>query len=449
MKPVIKILLVNFLIMLIFLSCGSRDERLGKNKNNETAIEIGENTAEYDKLLNGNKQPNTTNQQPTITRVNFFIENSGSMLGYVKRANDYKNAIVSLSYLPEFDNSKKEFYFINGTNNPGKNSQVSLNFIGSDPEILKNNLNQISFSNYGDPRYSDLTRMFEKALSCAKGSEISILVSDCIYDVGEESDPLTALRIETEQTKKVFRDRLANENIQTIIIKAKSHFEGNYYFASKRGSQSINQKRPYYILIFGDSKLLNKHFTEDNISKKIAGYVSMARFMKIDNIIIPYQATDQNSKGTFKFDRTNKNKLVNAEKDRNGQGFQFSIAVDYSSLPFPDDYYKTIDNYKLSGTYKIIDIYKPNKKIPEVTTFDPTHMITINTSSSPYGNIELTLKYVIPTWIAETNTVNELHITGDTTHTFGFQYLIDAITEAYHYKNKQQDIVTFRFEILK
>lgn len=439
--------------MLIFLSCGGRDERLGRVKNNqqtdEPVIDIERNTPAYGKSHSGNTHSPITNQQQAISKVTFFIENSGSMLGYVKKANDYKNAIVGLSYFPEFDNSKKEFYFINGTSNTFKKSNISLNLIGTDPELLKNNLNQNSFNKYGDPRYSDLTRIFEKALSCAKGNEISILVSDCIYDVGEESDPLTALKIETEKTKKVFRDRLTTENIQTIIIKAESQFEGYYYFASKKGSQSINQKRPYYIIIFGDSKLLNKHFNEENISKKITGYVSMARFMKIDNTKIPYQITNQNSKGTFKFDKSNKNKLISAEKDRNGQGFQFSIAVDYSSLPFPDAYYKAKENYSLSGTYKIIDIYTPTKKIHEVTTFSPSHLITISTTLSLYGNIELTLQYIIPAWITQTDSDNETGIIGDSTHTFSFKYLTDAITEAYQYKNKQQNIGTFRIEILK
>jgi hypothetical protein len=56
---------------------------------------------------------------------------------------------------------------------------------------------------------------------------------------------------------------------------------------------------------------------------------------------------------------------------------------------------------------------------------------------------------MIPTWITETSLDNETGIIGDTKHTFGFLYLTDAITEAYQYKNKQQNIATFKFEILK
>ena len=426
-KSLLIILSFFSIISLIFLSCGNRDKRIERVAQNQPIDTAG----------TGIKEPNSK----LISEVTFLIENSGSMLGYVNKANNFKDAIITLSLFPELDHSKKEFYFING-------KKISLNLIGTDPEFLKNNLNQISFTKYGDTRYSNLTRMFEEALSFAKDNEISILISDCIYDVGEEQDPLTALKIETEKTKKVFRDRLTNENIQTVIIKAESQFEGKYFFASQKGYQKINQIRPYYIMIFGNSELLNKNFTEENISKKIAGYVSSARFMKINNVRIPYQATNEKSKGTFKFDPVDKNKLINVKKDRNSNEFQFSIAVDYSSLPFSDTYYKTIKNYELKNTYKIIDIYTPNKLIYGVP-FHISHLITLNTTSSPYGIIELTLKYIIPTWITETNSNNELKIIGDSTHTFGFKNLTDAITEAYQYKNQQQNIATFKLEILK
>lgn len=417
-------------------SCTNRNDRLNR-------------TNQEKQNINKPQKPGSKSTYDKINKVTFYLENSGSMLGYVKQTNDFKNAIISLAYLPEFDLSTKEFYFVNGTTNPNKGSNLSINFIGTDPDLLKNNLNQNSFKSYGDPKFSDLARMFEMALGCAKGGDISILISDCIYDVGEESDPLTSLRIETEKTKKIFRDRLTSENIQTIIIKANSKFDGQYCFASKKGSQIINQKRPYYILIFGRSELLNKYFTEENISKTISGYEAMVRFLKINTFNIPYQATSQNSKGTFNFDKQNKNKFTNAEKDRNGEGFQFSVATDFSLLPFPDIYLRSKDNYITNSDFTIVDITKPIKKIHDVTTFNPTHLITLHAVNSPYGNLEVTLKYIIPSWITETSTDNENNIQIDTTHTFGFKLLTDAITEAYEYKNKQQNIMTFRFEILK
>ena len=129
------------------------------------------------------------------------------MFGYVNQANEFKNSLVGLAYLPEFDKAGKSFYFINGTSNSLRNSRIYINHVGNDPELFKNQLNPKSF-NTGDVKFSDLNKMFEIALDSARGNQISVLVSDCIYDVGEESDPLTALRIEIQKTQQAFRNRL-------------------------------------------------------------------------------------------------------------------------------------------------------------------------------------------------------------------------------------------------
>ncbi len=421
---------------------------LSSCRNREKTSRDGEKTdAQADTTaLNRNFIAQSHSSEVSISKVTFFIENSGSMLGYVKQANNYIDAIVSLAYAPEFDKANKEFYFINGTSSKGKNSQVFTSLIGTDADVLKSNLNPNSFQKYGDPRYSDLTRMFEIALGYATGNSISILVSDCIYDVGAESNPLMALKVETEKTKKVFRERLATDDIQTILIKAESDFSGNYYFASKKGSVALNQKRPFYILIFGSSKLLNKYFTEDILTKQVSGYISMVRFMKIDSSQVSYQPTAQNRKGSFRFDYSNKNILTDIEKDRN-DSFQFSIAVDYLSLPFPNSYYENKENYVINlSEYNIVEIQRPSESIPEVP-FTPSHLITVGTNSNPFGNLEVSLIYKTPSWIEATTINDDSTIVGDTTHTFGFKYLIDAIAEAYLYYNKQQHLATFKIQI--
>ena len=78
---------------------------------------------------------------PALEKVIFFIENSGSMFGYVNRVNEFKNSLVGLAYLPEFDKALKSFYFINGKSDPAKKSDIMINYIGDDPETLKNKLN--------------------------------------------------------------------------------------------------------------------------------------------------------------------------------------------------------------------------------------------------------------------------------------------------------------------
>ena len=408
-------------------SCKNRYESPGKLKTqkNDTIPVIKEKTA-------------------VLEKVTFFIENSGSMFGFVNQANEFKNSLVGLAYLPEFDKVLKSFYFINGTSNPLRNSGIQINYFSNDPEVFKNRLNQKSF-NIGDVRFSDLNKMFEIALDSAKDNQISVLVSDCVYDVGEESDPLTALRIEINKTQQAFRNRLEKENIQTLIIKAGSRFDGLYYYASKKGSkQIINKQRPFYIMFFGKTELLNKSLTEQSIGNKIEGLFETARFFINDEKSIPYQIVPSiDIKGEFKQDFKDKFKLINA-KPLKGE-FQFAIAADFSSLSFSDSYLTSTANYDCPySNFSVVKVVKISKRIPGV---EGTHLITVFTDKNPVGDLEIVLKNVAPGWVMETDADNEDLI--DSTHTFGFKFLTDAISEAYEYKNNGRNPATFKILISK
>ena len=143
-------------------SCKNRYESSGniKIEKNDTIPVIKEKTA-------------------VLEKVTFFIENSGSMFGFVNQANEFKNSLVGLAYLPEFDKALKSFYFINGTSNPLRNSGIQINYVGNDPEVFKNRVNQKSF-NIGDVRFSDLNKMFEIALDSAKETR-SLFLFQIVY----------------------------------------------------------------------------------------------------------------------------------------------------------------------------------------------------------------------------------------------------------------------------
>ena len=378
-----------------------------------------------------------------IGKVIFFIENSGSMLGYVSKPNEFMNSIVSLSYLPGLDHSDKSFYFINGTSKPGLKSKISTKYIGNNPEILKENLNPASFKT-GDTRFSDLNRMFEIALDSVKDDRISILISDCIYDVGEEKDPLMALKIETQKTQQSFRKRLETEDIQTLILKAYSNFGGRYYFASGKGSVIISDgTRPYYMLFFGKNELLNNLITERKLDGKIEKPFAMARFLSDSESSIPYQIVPSvNRKGDFRPDPKISNKITDA-KPLKGE-FQFAFAADFNSLSFlPDDYLNSAENYSTSNpNFSIVSVEKITKKIAGA---EGTHLITVSTNRSPLGELEIVLKNSIPSWIAETNIDNEDQI--DSASTYGFKFLTGAISGAYEEKNSGKNLAAFKIII--
>ena len=82
MNPKIKISFIILSLFIILTSCGDINEgnQVHKGKNSISAI----------------AKPATAVSEYKIKKVVFFIENSGSMLGYVKKPNDYKNAILSI-----------------------------------------------------------------------------------------------------------------------------------------------------------------------------------------------------------------------------------------------------------------------------------------------------------------------------------------------------------------
>ena len=288
--------------------------------------------------------------------------------------------------------------------------------------------------------------MFRISLDSAKGNQVSVLVSDCIYDVGTEKDPLTALNIEIHKTQQSFRNRLDNEDIQTLIIKAVSKFDGDYFYASKRGSVRISDEyRPFYIIFFGRTRLLNELLTEKSIGSKIVNSFETARFFVNEERNIPYQVAPSVKRiGSFKMDFKDNFQLNDAEPFRGT--FQFTIAADFSSLPFSDAYYASVNNYEcLSSNFRVTEVEKISKRIPGI---EGTHLITLFTDKNPLGGLEIVLKNSIPGWIMETDAINEDQI--DSIHTYGFSSLTGAISEAYEFENNKQEgryPATFRIRI--
>lgn len=375
-----------------------------------------------------------------ISKAVFYLENSESVFGYVNGNTEFVDVLSELAFNPRFVtcNVITEFYFINGGDN------LVITPIGSDPERLINVLNPAGFQ-CGDITQSNLNGMFQVAMEKAKGDTISLLISDAIYDIGNKQNPLNELQVWGRITRTRFLERLQVGNMQTIIIKLISDFNGRYFFASKHGLVQLNQKRPYYIWIFGDSELLNENFPDSYLENNLNGFDNLVRLLSLDDDIIPYQIVYENVIGSFRFSKRNPNIITKARHCKYGEGFQFSIAVDFSTLPFSEDYVTDTANY-FNDKYKIVGIKAVLKTIHGLN-FKPTHLITLHSANVEYGNIEIRLKNKLPGWISQSNANDESDIVGDSIKTFGFGTLTNGIIEAYNYQNREKMLATFSVEI--
>ncbi len=373
-----------------------------------------------------------------LRKVTFYLENSQSMFGYVSGITRYVDVVAELAEKPDFvkEEIPREFFFINGTG-------PVITPIGDDPVVLKKKLNTSGFR-CGDITRSNLNGMFQTVLAQAGEGVISILISDGIYDIGDGG--MTSLVTSGKETRSQFIRRLQSADLQTLMIKLTSEFKGDYFYASRKGKIALNSERPYYIWIFGESHLLARYFPDSYITSELTGYETLARFLKPAGEPLPWQLVSENSLGSYRFDHKVKNRLVDARPDRNGRGFQVTLAVDFSSLPFPGEVYLDPASYTCSGNYAVAEVKIPARKIHSLS-FTPTHLVSVKSMKNPACKVTVSLVNRVPGWIAVTAAEDEENLAGDTSRTFGLGYLTDAITQAYRSVAGNQPLASFDFEV--
>lgn len=446
MRPIIKILSVCFLVVLISSTCGSRSNKANSEISDQTEEISLNNPSGYGKSFQNPPLVIEPTFTPAISKVLLFIENSGSMSGYVNGNTDFKQALVALAYHAKFINTEKEFFFING-----KSPNVRITSLGNDAGTFHNNLTVSGFR-AGDPRFSDLPSMFEIAIDKAKGNNISILVSDAIFDIVETGNCEIALQTEVSRTRENIIRKLQRQDFQTIMIKLNSNFNGRYFFpCTNNKNVRINQSRPYYIWIFGNSDVLNKNFKNADFASSLNGYQNIAHFIKSASINLPYRIAPGKTIGEARPIPTDPNKLVRAKMRRGFKYFQFSFIVDYETLPFDDVFLRNIRNYQSSsGSWDVVDVIPQSPVI--IAGFSPVRKFEVVVRSKnafPFSNskFSISLNNALPNWIVRSHTNDDRNIVNDTLTTFGLQDLTSAISGAYRHINNGNKIFEFSFII--
>jgi hypothetical protein len=206
--------------------------------------------------------PKSVIENPIKSQVKVFIENSGSMDGYVRGIKDFEIVIGKLLVLcKDFcsQNAKSNFdvFFINKKVYPASEIKELTDFARAlEPT-------QSSPYNKGDRSESILNDVIKSIIDSTSENSISILISDCIYSLEPTKDTKGSLGYQQNGTMEVFLNKIRNNsnlNFTTCIYKMISDYEGNYfpydYDPRKKNSISlydIQAKRPYYIWVIGES----------------------------------------------------------------------------------------------------------------------------------------------------------------------------------------------------
>jgi len=436
MKSTNRFLTICILAVFVFCSCSRSVRKSSADFNHKPTedkiAEIEKDTLGYGKAFLGAGPAVVVPPEQRLSKVNFFIENSGSMRGYVNGSTSYIDVLTDLTNHPKFiqEGIRRFYYFTSGISNP-------LRVLNLTQELRPVRYNQ---------GHSDLNNLFKVALDSTHNNSVSILISDGIYDMCPNSTPLNTLRTLGHILRSIFISRIGSQNLQTLLIKFKSGFNGLYSPGNCCSSYNINEERPFYIWIFGSTEIIEEYFPDDYI-KNLTGYVNSARFFRYDASDISYQPSSHMLIGRYYPVINNQYALRRVRTGPTGT-FQFSIAVDFSNLPLNEDYICDTANYFCSNGYSVVSIDQPTD-MDKLAFKDVTHLIVVNKRGNPAGTLSVSLLNKGYPWIDMTDIENDCNIRGKEDQTFGFKILNQGIIDAYQHFNNGNEIETFIINLKK
>lgn len=374
--------------------------------------------------------------------VNVYIENSGSMDGYVNGNTEFKGAIRDLLVLLKHyysGSGKIKVYFING--------RIRETDTKADLATFAQHINAQWSVKDEDRSSSNLNNVFKQILDKTDRKTISILFSDCIYSIkGKDAEEL--LSDEKSLTKDAFlsRWRVDSLGLATTIVKMMSKFSGTYYDKNNVKTTLTGQKRPYYICVISSKNVIDDFNSKIPLEKrKIEGFDNKYIMSSgaTDNLYYSILLSSYNE-GRFKPQRSrSSNDYIHGIKDiklnkQSEPPFTFAVAIDMKNVAAEEDYLLNSENYILSdNNFAVKEIVKVEKnKINasdwvKISKGDPTHVIVLEATGTALADITIALKKQVPQWIEQTNIIDDSNILKNIDKTFGIKYLIDGIAEAY------------------
>lgn len=416
-------LLIAGLLISAFVGCGN-NKRGSNHRTENKKIESSE-------ILSAQKMDSTLS--PSTKYFNVYLENSGSMNGYVKGNTGFEQSIYY--YLTQIENSEVadsvNLYYINSKVIPQ----------GNDIETFIHHVEPADFQKKGgNLGSSDIAVILDTLLNRHKFNDISLFISDCIFSPKQKMSESEVPNYLTEQSthiERAFREKLKdlNDEFAVVICQLQSDFEGRF-FNRENKVQWITCKRPFYFWLLGSPEQicrLLKVVPFDCLKGKGAEVENIYTICRIDSPI-GYGIVNTGKVGSFERNKQNaKYEIFNCKPNHKGlqQGlFQFAIGVNYTAFPLDKAIFVNPDNYDLNTKDYNISI-----KSNLVKTLNYTHLLYLSTTLDPIPaqQIEIILRNYIPLWVEEKNDPIGLDLEKDNAFnkTFGLKALVDGVTNAF------------------
>lgn len=401
-------------------------ENMGKRSRNRIELPVPIETGEEDTFATGEKS------------CYVFYENSVSMDGYLNGKTEFIDAALHLMTQMRVQGDKVNLFYVNKEAYP-------VNHIMSDYQRF---LKPDTVRRYGERGNSEINRILKIVADTVCGNEnrLAVLISDYIYSIQgrKVSDELDLQKHAT--TLNLLE--LPKKDYALLIIRVNSNFNGRYFPYNNTGV-SINERRPVYFWVMGKRERILQ-FVEKYQVAECRGYDR--------HLIVQAEQKDEQLyytilNKTFKKGRFKKQERGNTgsykamkEVERDQDGFQFAVAVDFSKCPVEASYLLDSTNYTIktesgdefvvSGIYPIEQIEHNDKD----QRGSATHLLKITQVNSSLSKGTQTLTIVLhrklPDWINTVSTENDLEPENRKGKTFGFAQLVEGAAKAFGYSSE-------------
>lgn len=357
--------------------------------------------------------------------VNVYLENSGSMYGYVKGQTEFEQIVYN--YLVNLKlakiTSELNLFYINSNVLPQQDDVQD--FIAKlEPSSFK--------AKGGNHGTSDISQMIGLIMGEMNDSTVSIFISDCIFSPGKGKDAGDYLNNQKIGIKNSVGQYFnAHPKLAVMGFRCLSSFNGYCYDKNDAGKMYIGQ-RPFYVWLFGTQGALNRiqnemlknRFQLDGVQNEFVAFAGGTTMPDSCYAV-------KRGSGRFDLKRSDsKHSIENLKADKNGK-VRFSVEVNYAPFILSNAYLCDTSMYVLNDPkYKVVSV----ERIKEYQKY--THIIHIESEKVHPSNLEIQLCTGIPKWPEIYNDDEGNAISASNADkTFGIKYMTGGIAEAIIRKN--------------
>lgn len=351
-----------------------------------------------------------------------FIENSGSMDGYVAPVNSQLKTDINA--------------LVSGINP----DSVALNYINSSiipikAERISDFTEGLSIKSFqmggGDRKNTSLQDILGKIQECTQAGEVSILVSDMILSLksGQSPESVSA-NIET-----MLRKQLELRPEWSIVVwRMLSDYEGKYYHnAGVPSTRLQGVKRPYFILMMGDRNDLRRVIAKGQIPENSPLFRNRTHSLCFEPACkyVEYHLSPNAILGSLRLDPQDNHTHTIAEAERGAspdgkKGFAFEYVIKRPALLQSEESMQCLSNYELQPN---------NYNVERITFFDRGEKLKlrVRASSVVRGNVTLYYKQPMPTWFTAIHSEQNEDIYAERAmeQTYGISYILEGLRRPY------------------